>query len=259
MSDTHPFVGEKISYEKGLQFWDDFSEHYSNRQQGDIPRRIIDRLFETGILTEDCDVLEIGSGPGTYSLEMAPRVRSVRCLDSSPRMLRRLMSKASESGIGNIVPVEADWNSYEDDSEYGCCIATLCPGSGSRESVARMEKLSNGSCVLVSWTCNHGDDLNAQIWKALGKDYGYGFRGSTEVQDRLSSEGRDVKIELFQTDIEMDIPVEELVAKEVSSFKAYGNDVDVSDIVRSILEPDADDGIVHFKATNEMKLIYWAV
>ena len=57
----------------------------------------------------------------------------------------------------------------------------------------------------------------------------------------------------------MDISVEELVAKEVSSFKAYGNNMDVSDIVRSILEPDADDGIVHFRATNEMKLIYWAV
>ena len=199
VSDIHPFTGEKTSYEKTLKFWDDYSDQYSGMQQGDIPVRIVDRLMELGMLEGGDDVLEIGSGPGTYSLVMSPHVRTLTCMDTSPRMLSRLSAEASVRGMDNITCVLNDWNSYVPDMGFDACIATLCPGSGSPESTLRMEASARRSCILVSWVVNHGDDLNSEIWKRLGKDYGYGFRRSTEVQDRLKESGRDPHVEFFKT------------------------------------------------------------
>ncbi|MGN1044667.1 MAG: class I SAM-dependent methyltransferase [Candidatus Methanomethylophilaceae archaeon] len=257
MSDVHPFDGERKGYDEKLRFWDDYADVYSSMQQGDIPVRIVDRLMELGMLESTDEVLEIGSGPGTYSLVMAPRVAALTCMDTSPRMLERLSSGASSRGIGNISCVLQDWNAYVPDMGFDACIATLCPGSGTPESISRMEATARRSCILVSWITNHGDDLGSEIWKRMGKDYGYDFRKSTEVQDRLRDSGRDPHVEFFKTRIETDIPISALIAKEESAFRAHGVDADIASIVRDIVGPELDGDILHYSAENEMKLICW--
>ncbi|MBR4201984.1 MAG: class I SAM-dependent methyltransferase [Candidatus Methanomethylophilaceae archaeon] len=259
MSKIHPSVGEGMSHQDMISFWDQYSECYSSMQQGDIPDRIVGRLFELGMLRKDDSVMELGSGPGTYSLRMAPRLRILTCMDSSERMLVRLSKGAESMGLHNIELFCKDWSKYVPRKGYDACIATLCPGTGSPESIERMEKTARRSCILVSWVTNHGDDLNARVWQALGKDYGYDFRDSTVVQDYLTGIGREPIVEFFRTGIEMDIPVEELVKKEESAFRPYGINEGIGDIVRSILEPESDGGVVHYSAENEMKMICWNV
>ena len=254
---THPFEGEKLSYEQGLKFWDDYSEQYSGFQQGDIPRRIVRHLLNHGIMNPKDSVLEIGSGPGTYSLEIAPLVSRITCLDTSPRMLERLRRSAEEMGLDNMDLKVQDWNEFSSQKEYDVAIATLCPGSGTPESICRMESASRNSCVLVSWLENHGDDLNASIWNELGREYGYGFRKSTAVQDWLRENDRNPTVEFFETTVVSDIPLEAVVAKERSAFHTYGLEKEAEEITRRLLEPEIDDGVWHYEATNSMKLIYW--
>ena len=98
--DVHPFQGLGLSRSEGIRFWDEYAESYSSFQQGDIPRRIVRRLTETGFVSKDSSVLEIGSGPGTYSLPLAEAAGSVLCLDSSPRMLARLQGFPDDWDFG---------------------------------------------------------------------------------------------------------------------------------------------------------------
>ena len=257
MSDIHPSVGEGKSHDDMIKFWEDYSQQYSGEQQGDIPKRIVDRLFEVGVFQGNDCIMEIGSGPGTYSLEIAPRARILVCMDSSPSMLDRLKSESKRRGITNIECFVKDWTEYVPSKGYDACIATLCPGTGSPESIERMEATARRSCALVSWVVNHGDDLDAMIWKELGKDYGYGFRSSTAVQDWLSENGRDSKVEFFKTEIVKDIPISALAEKERAAFAAYGKDIDAEGIIRKVLGSEIDGDILHYRAVNEMKLIYW--
>lgn len=257
MSNIHPSVGEGRTYEEMLKFWDDYSDQYSAMQQGDIPKRVVDSLFEKGYLESSNCVMEIGSGPGTYSMELAPRVRIIVCMDTSPRMLQRLKDSAEARGLTNIERYLKDWNTYEPAKGYDACIATLCPGSGTPDSIARMEGTARNYCILVSWVRNHGDDLNADIWKYLGKDYGYDFRGSTQVEDWLKDNGRDPQVEFFDTTIDEDILLEKLVAKETSAFAAYGVRIDMESAIRDILGDQLDGDILHYHAVNRMKMIVW--
>lgn len=257
MSNVHPFEGEKMGHGDTLRFWDDYADMYSSMQQGDIPQRVIGILSDEGYLAEDSTVLELGSGPGTYSLLIAPLVRELTCMDTSPRMLERLMASAMERGIDNIAPLLQDWGTYSVETPFTTCMASLCPGTGTPESILRMEAVSSRGCVIVSWLENHGDDLTSQVWQVLGKDYGFGFRSSNPALDWLRENGRDPDYDVLETRIVADIPVEDLVAKERSAFRAYRVSEDVAPIVRSILEPDIDGGVIHYDRVNRMKLIRW--
>ena len=85
MAKIHPLDRDDVPEKTKNRFWDVFADTYSTEQQGDMPEKIIDWLFEIGVLSEDREVLEIGSGPGTYSFGMAERSKTVWCLDSSEK------------------------------------------------------------------------------------------------------------------------------------------------------------------------------
>ena len=86
VDDAHPFDRLGMGRSERIGFWDGYADSYSSFQQGDIPGRIVRRLADIGFVSEDSSVLEIGSGPGTYSFPLAEAAGSVLCLDSSPRM-----------------------------------------------------------------------------------------------------------------------------------------------------------------------------
>lgn len=54
-------------------------------------------------------VLDVGSGPGRFSLAVAPRVARVVAVDPSKRMLQILRRRAREAGVGNVRTVTGSW------------------------------------------------------------------------------------------------------------------------------------------------------
>ena len=257
MRDVHPFQGMGTSHEDSLRFWDDYADQYTSVQQGDIPERVIGRLSEMGFIGPSSDVLELGSGPGTYSLPLASLVGSVTCMDTSWRMLDRLVASAASRGLSNVVPVLQDWTTFVPDREYSVCMASLCPGTGSPESLQKMEAVSKIGCVQVSWLENHGDDLTSDIWHELGKEYGFDFRKSNPMLDWLKDNGRDPAYEVLEAHVTYDVPIESVIRKEESAFRAYGVTEEIGPIVLKILKDDLEDGIYHYDKVNSMKLITW--
>ena len=58
-------------------------------------------------------VLDVGSGPGRFSLLIAPRAKAVTAVDPSRKMLEILRKRAREQGIGNIRTVLGKWQEVE--------------------------------------------------------------------------------------------------------------------------------------------------
>lgn len=257
--DAHPFDRLGMSRSERIGFWDGYADSYSAFQQGDIPERIVRRLADIEFVSEDSSVLEIGSGPGTYSFPLAEAAGSVLCLDSSPRMLARLAGEAEARGLGNIRTRVAEWPDMDLEGTFDLCIAALCPGVNDGTSVRRMEELSSKGCAMVIWVENHGDDLNAAIWKALGRDCGSGFRGRSPALDWLRENGRDVVIEEFETEVSADIPVRSLAGREDAYFRSVGIDTDTEPIIRETLNDDITGDVYRYRARNRMRLVYWRV
>lgn len=87
-------------------------------------------------------VLDVGCGPGTLALKMAPEVRQVYCLDYSQGMLGCLMDYASRLNIRNITPMHL---SKEDvwDSVVPRCDTVICSRAGlDHDLAAFLQKLN---------------------------------------------------------------------------------------------------------------------
>jgi len=69
-----------------------------------VARKIMDRLD----LTTDMNALEIGSGTGLVTVQLAPMLGQVTALDSSEKMLEELRKKAETMGIHNITARNID-------------------------------------------------------------------------------------------------------------------------------------------------------
>lgn len=73
-------------------------------------------------------VLDVGCGPGTIALLLAPHAHSVVGLDFSAGMLKQLMNHAERLGLDNVTPLQCAW---EDDwSDVPVCDIAVASRSG---------------------------------------------------------------------------------------------------------------------------------
>ena len=181
--------------ERDAEFWDGFSDTYNSDDQGDAPQRIVDSLMESGAVRPDDCVMEVGSGPGTYSLLLAPRVRILVCMDSSAGMLDRLFASADELGIANMERFHKNWSDYTPPKGYDFCFASLLPGSSTDESMRRMEATARrGIGMLRSFFRSLGmptvleelgakpADIPAMVAHRAEKPGGFPFGGFVKIQ-----------------------------------------------------------------------------
>jgi predicted TPR repeat methyltransferase len=57
----------------------------------------------------DWSILDIGSGPGTLTIPLAKKARSVTALDLSSEMLKHLKENVAKNGLNNISYINASW------------------------------------------------------------------------------------------------------------------------------------------------------
>ncbi len=246
-----------MANECDTEFWDGMSDVYFADDQGDTPRRIIDRLFDTDSVRESDCVLEVGAGPGTYSLLLAPRVRVLVCMDSSSAMLDRLFANKDALEGCRVERFHQDWSSYNPNKGYDFCFASLLPRSASGSSMERMEGAARRGCAIVCWESRWGDTLTRAVSERLGAGIKTPDRGSSFYEDWLSDHHRDFHIERFPTTAYRTVSLESIVDSEVRRFVMYGVEGDVAGTVTDLLAHDTEDGMVRIKAENVLRLVRW--
>lgn len=70
-------------------FWSKDAKSYLEdvKKEAAFYERVVKRIQNEGWIERTDEVLDIGSGPGTFALLMASHVRSVTALDEAPGML----------------------------------------------------------------------------------------------------------------------------------------------------------------------------
>lgn len=243
--------------QRDMIFWDRVSDVYDSDDQGDAPGRVIDRLFETGMLEANDCVLEVGSGPGTYSIPLAQRVRIVVCMDSSAGMLDRIFTTARGMGLTNMERFHKDWGTYMPRKGYDVCIATLLPGSEKPESMLRMEGAARRGCAILSWDRLGHDDITKMILNNLGIDTSDNSRGCTAFEDWLTDNGRDFGVDRFDIHVNREYPFGMIAEREEAMVRAMGAEGDVAAAVRNALDGFAEDGAVRITSDNVLKMVRW--
>jgi len=159
----------------GAAWWDQRAEFFAKktREENENSRqaRIMSTLERNGFLNADIEVLDIGSGPGSYALLMAPYVKRVVALDPSSKMLKIMEIRAANKGVKNIEAVNLAWEEVDLDKlgwrkKFGLVFAVSTPGIHDAETLQKMIDASSNVCFYSSF-CRDEDYALKDLWRIL--------------------------------------------------------------------------------------------
>jgi SAM-dependent methyltransferase len=153
---------------KWQRYWSACAGQYGQEAggEGSLYARVVQHLVDEGRLRPDDEVLDVGCGPGTYTLPMARRARSVVGLDSASGMVAELMKRASASGLGNVIGRTALFEDTVGES-YDLVLSALSPAVRDASGLVRMGRCSRRDCCYI--TASSGEEMRTrnELWERV--------------------------------------------------------------------------------------------
>ncbi|AKL94301.1 methyltransferase [Clostridium aceticum] len=151
-------------------FWNNRAKSYNEGVPIGESNHVMDLLRSKGILQKTSTVLDIGCGPGRYTIPMAKECREVVAIDISQEMLQYAKDHAISAGLDNIIYKQSTWEDI-DLKEYGwekkfdVVLASMTPGVYNFATFKKMLEASKGYCYLSGFI-----QRSNQLWDPIQKE-----------------------------------------------------------------------------------------
>ena len=141
--------------------------------------KIMSMLKEAGALINGAKVLDIGAGPGNWTIPMAEAGAVVTALEPSVEMIKELKRRAEEKEVSYLVDiVQKIWQEVNIETafkdglfkdKFDLVFASMTPGISNPETLLKAMKAakSGGFCYLSSFSGGGWRNAYKQIWKEL--------------------------------------------------------------------------------------------
>lgn len=247
--------------EKFLEFWNSISGFYKHQMafESTMASGIIDLLAKEGVLHDDSVVLDIGSGPGTFAVPMAPRVSNIVALDPAHMMLDLLKREAREKGITNICPVCVGWEDCNYKKEFDFVFAAFSTCINEAAMLEKMNEASRGHACLIGFFKTEEKILRDELWgKIMKTPYRSNTLNLIYPLNLLLTSGFRPNLKFFKYSFEHQVPVEQLVLRYKSFFNIF-NDVDdkTEEIIYGYFQARSEDGIFKNQINREICVMWW--
>ncbi|MCS7279077.1 MAG: class I SAM-dependent methyltransferase [Thermodesulfobacteriaceae bacterium] len=164
------------NYKKWIKFWNLMSEFYDEIEKDlqILVKEVIEVLKKEGLIFDKSVVLEIGCGPGTFTIPLSYEVEKVVALDPAPKMLDKLRSKIDTLKVSNIELIQERWETTSFDQKFDLVLAAFCPAINNSKNLLKMKEISQGYACLINYAKldNFTIEIRNKLWKLLtGKDF----------------------------------------------------------------------------------------
>lgn len=249
-----------------MKRWADFWDRVANSYLSDVLRNqdyyrgIVDFLLREGQLVEGDRVLDIGCGPGTFTLHFASIAQEVVALDTSAGMLAVLSDEVTRRGLCNIRTVLEDWTSFDDD-QYDLVFSSLSPAIHNPKTLLRMEELSRRSCVLITYSGPHHNSFDREMWGAILE--GYRTSGAFDAMypfNVLYQRGRNPNLRQFPYEFTVERPASEQLDQMISYCSIFTEmDEDRVYRLRKLIDRYSMNGTFRNTTSGSLAVVYWRV
>src|SRR5947209_16821083 len=200
----------------GPSFWDQRARRFA---RGPMASAAGDPLLARlrRIIRPGWSLLDVGSGPGRFSLALAPRAGHVTAVDPSPRLLRILRRRAREAGVTNIRTVEGRWQdqdlaAYDLTADVALCAHVLPLIADAAPFLAKLDAAARRRVVLY---------LGAFAADAIADPFWRYFHGSPR---RPGPSYLDAMAVMEEIGIQPEVEVVEIATR--SRYETLGDAVD---------------------------------
>lgn len=242
-------------------FYDRVAESWSamTGERKELEERIVEELFTQGAIGSGQKALELGCGPGDYSLLLSERGVKVTALDASAAMVEVLRKRAQVSGIRGLKILHKDWEDLPPRSRFHLVLAAGFPQVLSPSGIARLESFSRTWCALI---LGSGDDpfpFRIRLWKRI--------MGVEPVQRKSSLlclihylwlSGRRPHFRPFDQEVTLSIPEEQAVVFYREYFSIFSKKGEKTErAIREVLSPFLHQGRIRCRGKREVVLVFW--
>jgi len=243
-------------------FWSECAVQYGMEVEAERPlyQKVIDYLAKERVLKHSDTVMDVGCGPGTYTILAARRAKRVVGLDSSRGMTEEMLRQAQRVGLNN---VDAMVIRFEDlgIGKYDLVLSALSPAVRDYAGLSRMERLSRRHCCYI--TSSYGEEMitRNELWELLIGKFSptYAYDVSYPLNILLSERKRpNLKFVSDRVRISMD---SEMVIRNFHSY--FGIFIEMTPekrlLIRDYIEQRSSQGIFVREFKKDLAIMTWDV
>ncbi|MCX8118239.1 MAG: class I SAM-dependent methyltransferase [Desulfobacterota bacterium] len=253
----------EISPERWTMFWNRISKDYLVRVgfESQWIEETVRMLLREEVVSEKSLVLDIGSGPGTFTLPLSRRVRHVVALDAAEKMLDALRMRAEEEGVTNITCLCKRWEACDFSKEFDLVFASFSQAIRSAESLLQMNRASRSYCCLVTASDDRHFRERNRLWELI---FGEPFRSSSfhilYPFNYLYSCGFRPEVRFVEKKIRYEEPLAALIERYEEYFQMFTELTDPQkEKIRRYFEGRAEGGIVKACEERAFAIMWWRV
>ncbi len=135
------------------KFWDSFADEYAknvlkNRKQIEERTNWLVGKFDLS----GRSVLEIGPGPGTYTVPLSKFAKHITVIEQSSSMIEILRERLKKNSISNVSIIHGDWEDVRNLKRYYLVFSAFSLiVKDVRESLRKMDAVSCGYCCIFTF------------------------------------------------------------------------------------------------------------
>lgn len=256
---------DKTNKKSQQQFWDgraeEFNSKISESKTIKQTKEVINYLEKKGVLEKDCSVLDIGCGPGKYTMAFAKKVKAVTGTDISSKMLTLAKGNAKNSGLDNTRFVQSSWakanlSTMGWEQNFDLVFASFCPGIDGPKALKKLVKASCKHCFISSFVTRKDRVLDGlkdrlgikktpwgiQTYYSFNLLWNWGYYPEIIYHDRT-----------WSNDYDIDQMADNFLAR--LDERIYFNRGDIVDYLKEF----SVDGKIKEQTVSKVAWIYWQV
>jgi 16S rRNA G527 N7-methylase RsmG len=252
-----------------IDYWNQAASKYQQAHSTSVNNPRVEKLLailnREKCISVDYDVLDIGCGPGNYSLPLADACRHVTALDSSVEMCRRLEQNIQAMGIENVKVLHRLWEKMdiaqeEMTAKYDLVLASMTTAVSDFKTLEKMNQASRANCCLAFWANKGINQVQEELWGLIFNEKApdCGMVSVIYPFNLLFSLGFYPKIEFIDTEWTHCEPIDEAVESLCNYFWLY---IDITPRVKKIIvnyvNKKAHDGFLTRGTYARIGIITW--
>lgn len=225
--------GQKTPQET-VDFWNRRAASYQKKvmgkKGGHRVQRVLDWLEKQGVELTGKEVLDIGAGPGAFSLALARLCRAVVALEPAGEMVKHLRSEISRRGCHNVQIIQNTWEDTDPKEEgllgrFDLVFASMSPGINNLDTLQKALDCTKEYFYYSGFAGLRGSGLLKKLWPVLYGEHLPAWPDQVVfVLNLLYTLGLQINFEVWEEHNRRELTMAEAIAAIMDELRSFGKE-----------------------------------
>ncbi len=224
---------------------------------------IVEFMLREGIIKYGDKIIDIGSGSGRYSIELAKHHTAVTALDANEDSLELLKKHAWQAHVTEINCIPIHWEDFNTDSrakKYDVSFSSMCPAICTLEELARMEKITKRTACLISASRGSYEKHRREIMRLLDVKPRGMTTESIYYYNVLYLSGRSPSVKTWSVSGDYSISHETFIERYLIYLKLFDvSEQTAAPVLEKYFAENSQCGLLTEECRMNMAMIWWNV